>query len=451
MRRYFLILLLFGNFINSYSQANFINGNIGRFNNREVRLVGFCVTKDTVLSKCMSDGNGKFVLSYPKSYSGAALVQIKEGPSIIALLNNEDFSINWNNTSDSNDLQFINSKENQLFVEGCKTNLKSQQKLKGLNYLLTLYENEGTDIDVVEILSNQKELQLKLLPLYIENLPSNSYAREYLRQRKVINDLQNATLDVKFSEELNIIFSHTNLEHFSWKNSGLLREVLDLLLKNILYISNEESRISTYNKISLKIINEFKQDSILFNLVSEYLLKFYEKYALSSEAEFLALKILGDNLCIVDSNKTPIFEQYRKMKIGNVAPELVFDNSNAKFNKLSDIRTKYKVVVFGASWCEECKKEIPQLKEYAELFNTSYDAKIIFVSIDTDQNSFSSFTKDLPFVTSCDFEGWEGQNVTSYYVFATPTIYIVDQNSKIVAKIYTAIDAAKWLYDNTKR
>jgi thiol-disulfide isomerase/thioredoxin len=135
------------------------------------------------------------------------------------------------------------------------------------------------------------------------------------------------------------------------------------------------------------------------------------------------------------------------MAIGNKAADLVF-SAGLKYKKLSEVPGKYKVVVFGASWCEACKNEIPQFKNYAELFKTKYVAEIVFVSIDTDKEKFTAFVTDLPFINTCDFKGWGGPNVKNYYVFATPSIYVLDTENNIVAKPLNAIATAKWLYEN---
>jgi thiol-disulfide isomerase/thioredoxin len=123
-------------------------------------------------------------------------------------------------------------------------------------------------------------------------------------------------------------------------------------------------------------------------------------------------------------------------------------SAGLKYKKISEVSGKYKAVVFGASWCVACSKEMPQFKEYAELFKTTYDAEIVFVSIDTDKEKYDAYIKDLPFINTCDYKGWGSFNVKNYYVFATPRIYVLDTENKIVVKPLNAIATAKCLYEN---
>ena len=56
------------------------------------------------------------------------------------------------------------------------------------------------------------------------------------------------------------------------------------------------------------------------------------------------------------------------MKVGNTAPNILFTGdvvknglSIASPSRLSDLNYKYKVVIFGASWCTACSEELAQL------------------------------------------------------------------------------------------
>ena len=70
---------------------------------------------------------------------------------------------------------------------------------------------------------------------------------------------------------------------------------------------------------------------------------------------------------------------------------------------------------------------------------------MILVSIDSNKEKCETFTKDITWITSCDLEGWEGQSARDYYVFATPTIYLLDANNKILVKPVSPRQIAAWL------
>jgi peroxiredoxin len=148
--------------------------------------------------------------------------------------------------------------------------------------------------------------------------------------------------------------------------------------------------------------------------------------------------MLDDSSCQLDEKHQALFEQYRKMAIGKTAPDIVFSKEVKGYAKLSDIKSKYKVVVFGASWCNKCAEELPKLKPYYENWKKTDDVEVVFISLDQDETVFSNFTTDFPWVSSCDYKSWEGQAAKDYCVFATPTMYLLDNNQKVVAKPVSA-------------
>lgn len=79
-----------------------------------------------------TDSLGNFVLNYPEGYCGAAMLQPKEGNSIIVLLNHENFKIQWDNVQDFNTLRFTNSPENDAFAQVIALNQETDPKLAGL-------------------------------------------------------------------------------------------------------------------------------------------------------------------------------------------------------------------------------------------------------------------------------------------------------------------------------
>ena len=441
------IILYFAVLQASAQNSSVLKGHFSFAKETEIRLMGFIGVKDTLLAQTKTDALGNFLLHYPKKHKGAATLQIKETTSLIVLLNNENFEITWADFKDFAALQFTNSKENEVFQQAFAINTDVQKKLAGLDYLLPFYKNDLSKKEWSAQLEKEISIENNRFEAYLKKLPDTSYAKAYLSYRSVLQKLQkeNKTqAEARDSETafLTIDFSDENLFF-----SGLTKEFFDAYIKQIFTIKNETLIVSKLNAFSDLLKNSIQGNTKALNQYSEYLMKEYEKFGLISCAEHLALSLLDDTKCIINDKTLPILEQYKKMAIGIKAADMVF-NTGLKYNKLSEIPSKYKVVVFGASWCEACSIEMPQFKDYAELFKTTYDAEIVFVSLDTDKEKYVAFVKDFPFTHTCDYKGWGSPNVKNYYVFASPSIFVLDTENKIVAKPLNAIATAKWLYEN---
>lgn len=75
------------------------------------------------------------------------------------------------------------------------------------------------------------------------------------------------------------------------------------------------------------------------------------------------------------------------LKVGTVAPEFSLQMPNRKTLKLSDYKGKYVLLDFWASWCPDCRKDIPVVRSLYE----KYGKNVVFigVSFDTDHNRWT--------------------------------------------------------------
>jgi thiol-disulfide isomerase/thioredoxin len=235
-------------------------------------------------------------------------------------------------------------------------------------------------------------------------------------------------------------FAGQNLIH-----SGLYKELLDgyfLLMESNGAIENVYIHANASTNALLKSLEkhpELKQE------VAEYLFRLFEKRSLFQAAEHLALAMLNDQSCEMDSKHEALFEQYRKMARGKTADDIVFENATKPVAKMSDLKSKYKLVVFGASWCSKCQEEIPKLIPYCEYWKTKYDLEIVFISLDTEKEKFRTFVKDFPWLSSCELKGWESKVAIDYCIFGTPTMYLLDNNNTILVKPISEKQIQAWL------
>jgi peroxiredoxin len=139
------------------------------------------------------------------------------------------------------------------------------------------------------------------------------------------------------------------------------------------------------------------------------------------------------------------------MKVGNTAPDFTFSNNilapqynNEKPKKLLDIRSKYTLLVFGASWCPRCSEELVKIAEmYPEW--KAQDVEVVFVSLDEEQQNFKKFTDTFPFISMCDYQKWDSPVVKDYYVFATPTMYLLDEKREILLRPNSVAQMNSWV------
>jgi thiol-disulfide isomerase/thioredoxin len=433
--------------------AQTIQGTFPQARKNEIVVKSYNGFDEKELTKTTTDSLGNFTIMYPKNYIGATLLQIKNAGSVIVLLNQENFEMQWQNLQDFNTLKFINSPENDAFAQGIKVNQEVEQKLAGLKYLLPLYKENKTNENWLQ---NEIKNQELVFDNFINSLPKESYVKKYLSYRKFLGDLQ---LTQERYKELNrvkqheISFKKLDFASDDFWHSGLLKELLSSYYQVFeLYQDKElitKSSIEA-NEVWLKALENqpTKQQEI-----AEFCFTLLEKKGLTSASEQIALAMLNKDNCQLTDKQTDLFEQYRKLAIGKIAPNIVFENVAymTKSKDLHNLPNKYKLVVFGASWCPNCQTDYPSLVGKYKKLKEKHDLEVIYISIDTDKKVFEEYYKETPFITFCDTKGWETQAAKDYHVFATPTYILLDKELKILSKIQSPEHLEAWLQANGKK
>jgi len=178
-------------------------------------------------------------------------------------------------------------------------------------------------------------------------------------------------------------------------------------------------------------MNQSSSDEDQFILAGTFIYNMFETKNYTDANEHLSLLILEGDGCAVDDTKdvTRRFEQYRKMKIGNTAPDIQID-ANRSLYQLSEA---HKLVVFWASWCAHCMQEMPQLaKFYPQLKEKGVE--VLSISLDTDENDYKQAAQSHTWLKYCDFKRWETPAAIDYCVSTTPALFILNADNQIIAK-----------------
>ena len=118
------------------------------------------------------------------------------------------------------------------------------------------------------------------------------------------------------------------------------------------------------------------------------------------------------------------------LKPGTAAPEFVLNDINGNTVKMSQFRGKTVVLIFWASWCPDCRAEVPALKELQAKTDPN---KVVFVSISSDR-TVEAWKK---YVAENDLKGvqlYRDKSKVSedYHVKWIPSQYVIGPDGKVV-------------------
>ena len=439
MKNYIIVLLFIVNQV--FAQETYtIQGHFPNFPNSRYELKGYEGLQQKTLSFAESKEDGKFILSYPKEYKGVAQLWMNGAYQVLLFLNQENITLHWEDLTSRDDLK-TNSQEYQAFLGGMKAFQDSEAKLAGLNYLVPLYAQDSIK---QHWLAHELDTVAYSFPKYIKSLPEQRFVRQYLLARGLIEQMPKTVETYKWRAPAHIAeFMAVDVK--ALEHSGLYKELLQGYTNLVERFPTIEETNTILNTAIDKVIGDLKDNPTLQEEVGQMWFTYLESHSLSRPAEHLATLMLKDNHSL-NEKSINLFEQYRKMAVGKTAPDIELNDK-----KLSQVKNKYKLVVFGASWCPNCQADYPKLKEKYESLKKKYDLEMVYISIDTDKSAFENYYKEAPFITFCDTKGWETQAAKDYHIFATPTYILLDKSLKILAKIQSPEHLEAWLQANGKK
>jgi peroxiredoxin len=123
-----------------------------------------------------------------------------------------------------------------------------------------------------------------------------------------------------------------------------------------------------------------------------------------------------------------------KPAIGDMAPELTMNDVNDKPFSLSQLRGKYVLIDFWASWCGPCRGENPNVVAAFNQFKNK-NFTVLGVSLDENKQAWVDAIKEdkLNWQQISDLKKWSSAAVPLYGLDGIPYNVLVDPQGKIIA------------------
>jgi thiol-disulfide isomerase/thioredoxin len=146
-------------------------------------------------------------------------------------------------------------------------------------------------------------------------------------------------------------------------------------------------------------------------------------------------------------------DKRRSTLIGNLAPNLIMQDTSLKPRSLHELNQTYTILYFWDPGCGHCKKETPKLVEFYNQYAEELDFEIYSVCADTNLSEMKKYIKEkkMNFINVNGPRAYTSDYHELYNIFSTPVIIILDQNKKIIAKRLAAEQMADFLKNYTKQ
>jgi peroxiredoxin len=454
MKKILLFIYFIYSVFPSYGQS--IKGQLSLIPNQSISLEGFNGLKTYPISSTTTDQNGHFRLDFSKDDYGIGYIIASDNKPLFIILSPEDVVLKGEALSYTETIIITTGQENLWFEQYAKEQPKREQALSAWTYLENIYQLDpqfSKQEPTVNYIQEEKNRILTESENFINSLPSNSYAKWFLPTRQLVSSVSSVA-QYRSNEIPKLIASFRNLDYTDHRlyKSGLFKDAIE---RHFWLLENSGKPLdSVYVEMNISIdamMSYLIHDEKKLNEVVDFLFDLLERRSLFQSSEYLALKVLNEISCTLESDLAKQLESYRAMKKGNVAPDIDLTNHSyingikqTQFKSLENLKKTYNLIIFGAGDCPKCIEELPQLRQNYQKWR-KWGVEIVYISLDTDKTIFEKNAKSNPFITYTDFKKWESPVTKNYFVFGTPTMFLLNSKREILLRPHSIKQMDAWV------
>jgi peroxiredoxin len=409
---------------------------------KEIYLADFYGDKNHLRDTVIPDEKGNLVFPMKESYfSGMYRVFLEKEVYFDFIYNKENIKIttDFNHLADS--LKVISSKENKLYYDFLRAGNDHLRKFELLGPVVNYYPRSDTFYAPIrnKYITDQNE--------YIRLIDKMVYENQDLWATKIIAQRKPLYYDPELDENGRRAYVTDHFfDNISFTDVDLIRSNVYTTIA-IEYMSlysnpnlNQEQLEAEFIKAVDKIMKEASENSIIYEFIVEYLVGGFERFHFDKVLDYIAENYSPEQ-CENEERKTDLqtrLKKYAELSNGKDAPEFEMNDLAGNPIKLSKIKADYTLLVFWASWCPHCNETLPEIHDIYQK-NDRTKLEIVAISLDKEKTEWEKAVKELGFtwIDCCDLKSWDSPAAIDYNVYATPTMFLLDKNKRIVAKPIT--------------
>lgn len=231
------------------------------------------------------------------------------------------------------------------------------------------------------------------------------------------------------------------------KEFSMNKTRMDSLEKEMPESVKKDSALSYDYHRALFNSNSMRTKLATLNIALKYMDRPAALYLIRNElANLFDSKVMEERIltAIPDAlHSHPVYQELynnavaKNMKTGSVVPTIKAMTPEGKELALSDLKGRYVLLDFWASWCGPCRKEIPFIKQALEAASSSEKFAVLSFSLDEKENDWKECIdknnlKDSNWYHISDLKGWKSPYVALFGVDAVPKTLLINPSGKLI-------------------
>lgn len=435
MKYLILVTFLLINFSFSIAQEIVIEA---ANSNGRATLFSLSGEKSLFIDSVTVSNNNTYQFNLSNSHMGFYRLIFNNKKWIDFIYDGNDVEIESNSENTLAQTKIIQSEENKIYYDFINLNKDYKTKTELLQLIIAHYPR--TD-DYYQS-TKEKLIQTQEEYLNFVNVTSQSDPRSFIARYVKSSQLPVLNAEIPVDQQLNYLRSHS-LDNVNFNDDALIYSdaFTNKAIEYLTYYRNPQLPMELLEKefqIAVdSILYKAKLNDIVYKHIVEYLLDGFKKFGFDNVINYIIDNyVIADDICLDEKLETTFerrINQNKLFKPGFIVPDIAINDSSGSIIKLSEISAEKTLVVFYASWCPHCKDMLPQIYE---LYKNQKDKQfeVLAVSIDTSKADWMSFikTNKLDWMNASDLKCWDGKTAKDYFIYATPTMLLLDKEKKFI-------------------
>jgi peroxiredoxin len=434
---FFYILVIFG--LTGIS-AQTINIKVNNLNQGKAQLSYLRGGNVNFIDSLFSAKNEfHYIFTKNASHPGLYRLYIANNRWIDFIIDNEDVILNTDANNIIDSMNVTSSENNKLYYD--YINLNKQYKIKTAQLLAILDKYSKDDKYSVSTRNKLAQLQQQYYKFININAQKNikSFAARYIRS------VQLPAVDVNLSVEDQVAYQKRHyLDNIDFNDDDLLYSDA-FTIKSLKYITLFRNRQMSKELVTKEFIsavdtllNKAKVNQLVYQYITGCLIDKFRELGFNEVIDYIVdYYVIKDDLCLDEKLPNSIqqrIDQSKSFLVGIKVPHIVMPDSTGKEIDLKDINSENTLILFYASWCPHCQRLLPNVNDFY-IKQKEMKLKIFAISLDTNKSDWLNYIRknNYNWINVSDLQGGYGKAVKDYKVYATPSMFLVNDKKELIA------------------